>query len=177
MYAIGLVIFLGLMATEAVDSDYNAICQVRTDSSIIWAVGDSGKVRKYVLQGDSSTPALDPRFEEFTLGERYKLSDVFFWDSLWGWIVGFVYDGSSDDGEGIIWRTVNGGTNWNQMDCYNLPQTIHSDNIAFLRVKFFTRYHGFIRCEEGQWLWTNDGGYTWMLCSKLPWGEPSEEAP
>lgn len=142
--------------------EWNSSCLVRTDSTILWAVGESGQVANYVV-GNDSVPIL---IEALSLGEQYRLNDVFFWDGNRGWIVGYVDDGSADQNRGMLWRTTNGGQNWDSIPDSQLPPVFSIQPMPFIYIEFKTPEIGFVYCEEGYYLKTTDGGFTWYLSRK-----------
>lgn len=151
--------------------EWNSSCKVRTDSTILWAVGESGQVANYVV-GNDSVPIL---IEALSLGEQYRLNDVFFWDELNGWIVGQVNDHTEDQGKGVIWRTVNGGQDWIPYPAEHLPYQIFADRLSFSGVTFYSPYIGFIECSTGYLLKTIDGGMAWSLSKKTQTNSPQVE--
>jgi hypothetical protein len=140
--------------------EWNSMCRVSANPLLAWVVADSGKVRSYRLKDTLSLKGAQ-LVNEFNLGARQRLCDVFFLDSLRGWVVGCVDDGSDSAGRGNVWKTYNGGTYW--MPSCDLPCLVYEYNLSFLRVEFSNRYFGWIRGDQDYLYRTTDGGITWII--------------
>ena len=101
-----------------------------------------------------TTPFVMAQKEWVTVSESKRqssFSDVFFVDTLNGWIVG---------SNSMILNTTNGGKTWQQQPRQPLPF-----QIEFKKVRFITPKIGWIVGESGTVLKTLDGGQEWTKLS------------
>src|ERR1044071_7446857 len=89
----------------------------------------------------------DSRLENRRIFAR-QLNDITFRDSQTGFAVG---------GNGVIFRTVNGGMDWAKQ------QLVQN---SLVRITFQDKQHGWIVTENGKLLNTQDGGKSWLPLSR-----------
>jgi photosystem II stability/assembly factor-like uncharacterized protein/murein DD-endopeptidase MepM/ murein hydrolase activator NlpD len=82
-------------------------------------------------------------------GEK-SLTGIYFIDSSTGFICG---RGVGSDTSGVIYKTTNGGTNWN---------AIYFGSNRLYDIKFLNTQLGYCVGENGTVLFTNDGGASWQ---------------
>jgi len=166
--------------------DLNAVTRVKTNLGTFWAVGDSGRVRRFKVGLDTIMDEemflITDMSVSFTLGTEYTLTDVCFTNESHGWIVGYrdtIYEAIRLDGErpevpgpgrGQIWYTTSGGSGagaWTPVDSVNMPWQFYEDDaiIPFLSVDFDRNdnQHGYVGCGCGFLLFSDDGGETWYI--------------
>jgi photosystem II stability/assembly factor-like uncharacterized protein len=140
----------------------NRVTAVPEPDLCAWAVGDSGQVFKLTDFG-----CVDSLF---TLNAEYNLTGVSFANSQIGYIVGYKRD-STENGpkwKGAIWKTTNGGDNWErisdqQLPPFNLPT-------PFLDVHAVNANVVWISCGHGYVIWTRNGGESWYRTTSKPGG-------
>ena len=173
---------------SATKGDWNAVCKVNTNDTILWVVGDSGKVRRYQVEIDDTLHI--PKWDtsnvlSFSLGPQYTLCDVCFPNQQYGYIVGYTdtcytveTTGPSVPGKGYIWYTHTGGgnpTDWHIVDYQYMPPAFQQRPIPCLSVDFYDDMHGYVGCGCGYVLYSNDRGVSWRalrdttLEKKPPW--------
>jgi len=177
---------IGLIDPVSVDKgDWNAVCKVNTNDTILWVVGDSGKVRRYHVGVNVHDTYYtyyldDTNTIEFSLGSNYTLCDVCFPSSQYGYIVGYEQrevgsQGVTVPGRGKIWYTHNSGTSWDTVLTEDMPEAFRKRPIPCLSVDFYDDMHGYVGCGCGYVLWSTDRGVSWRalddttLQKKLPW--------
>jgi photosystem II stability/assembly factor-like uncharacterized protein len=109
-----------------------------------------------LLAGCGQSGSEDP-WEIIDLGTDAEFRDIFFLDSLNGWMVGGV--GVSVPG-GIVARTTDGGQTWKYKTGV-IPKRYRTTSIDMNAVYFTDLQNGVIAAEAGTILHTEDGGETW----------------
>jgi len=144
---------------------FRGICVI--NDSLAWVVGEAGKVRMRT-GGVHSHEWQDIYVPNAT---KNHFNDVCFVSPDMGWIVGEKrHDYMVTESrwyEGIVYKTTNGGTNWDSMPITPQPPL----PTPFLKVRMVQvgpDYHGYIACGNGVVLKTDDGGATWSRC-KTPY--------
>ncbi|MBU2650041.1 MAG: T9SS type A sorting domain-containing protein [Bacteroidetes bacterium] len=104
-----------------------------------WVTGSNGAILHTDDAGEN--------WEEQTINTDYYLNDVFFTDPNHGWVVGSQYDGY---GQGSLFRTLNGGNNWKDMNFEDFPSNgvFFTDTLCGWAVGYGIKH-------------TADGGETW----------------
>lgn len=168
--------------------DWNAVCKVNTNDTILWVVGDSGKVRRYHVGVNVHDTYYtyyldDTNTIEFSLGSNYTLCDVCFPTNQYGYIVGYEQREVGDSGvivpgKGYIWYTHTGGDSegeWTLVDSAYMPEAFRKRPIPCLSVDFYNEERGYVGCGCGYVLRSIDYGESWralrdtMLPTKPPW--------
>ena len=115
-----------------------------------WAVGDHG-LALFTRDGGQ-------RWHPISLDTRVNLQSVHFVDDQFGWIIGGYAIPYVDHTRGFIWRTRDGGANWELVRHHALPWIKHIEfqtpqNGWCITIANHVNPTGFYR--------TNDGGLTW----------------
>ncbi len=84
------------------------------------------------------------------------LWDVYFVDGDLGWSVGVAQRPTDPNEKGIVFRTLDGGRSWKQID-----KKVENAGVIFA-VEFVSRTTGFAASNTGVWK-TTDGGESWIL--------------
>ena len=119
------------------------------DSLHGWVGGykeDTGTFTRYIyrtVDGGLNWTAV----ESAGLTSQYKINDIFFIDSSYGWAVG-------DDG--LLMKSTNGGLNWTVITSANLPLC------GFNRVHFIDRNVGWITGQNNLIMISYNGGDNWL---------------
>jgi photosystem II stability/assembly factor-like uncharacterized protein len=110
------------------------------------------------LAGCAKPRAAHDSWQPLALGSDAEFSDMWFADSLNGWIVG---GGPFVDG-GIVGRTRDGGVTWSYASGLATPEAGVS-RFSLEAVRFLSPNHGIVTADGGKIFVTDDGGENWRL--------------
>ena len=91
----------------------------------------------------------------------FNPSDMKFTDSLFGYIVGEVYEGSGSPKHNVIFRTTNGGKMWELM----MDTILYWNPFGLVHIDVLDRKNAIVLGQFGTIYWTHDGGENWQLDS------------
>jgi hypothetical protein len=154
---------------------YRGLCVI--DSSKVWIVGENGLAwkRRGGVHSHSWKDMSDSLPDRH---QYYHLNDVCFVDTSTGWIVGQCkYDTTVNDTvykkyQGIIYRTINGGSSWS----IQTPPGFDDPPTPFLKAQFASGSYGYVTCGNGIVIKTEDGGQTWEKTTSDPWNDNNNES-
>lgn len=127
-------------------TDFNLLKVHYLDSLHCWVAGDSGTILF------SSDGGYNWQFQNS--GVSNFISDIFFFDELYGWALTFEIEGINFDTRAKILRTTDGGYNWEKINYRHL-------NVFLSSVFFKDSLNGWIGTYGNGIIYTEDGGYNW----------------
>lgn len=123
------------------------------DENNIIVVGGAGLIMQTSNAGSFWTMKYN------TANVHWKFNDVFFIDQVTGWAVG---EGDVHDDILVIAKTTDGGSSWLRQNVANVTHAIP------ISVFFANADTGYVAGEDGMFLRTTNGGFTWER--KPVWG-------
>ena len=87
--------------------------------------------------------------------------DMKFIDSLFGYVIGDVYEGSGSPSRNVVFRTTNGGKMWELM----MDTILYWRPFGLVHIDVLDRKNAIVLGQFGIIYWTHDGGENWQLDS------------
>lgn len=109
------------------------------------------------LAGCSAAPSGTQAWQALPIGTDAEFRDVYFADSLRGWMVGGGYDIEG----GLVARTTDGGRTWAFQSGLLTPERAFRAGLN--AVTFLSEQRGFVITDGGRIFATDDGGDNWRL--------------
>ncbi|MBS4028055.1 MAG: T9SS type A sorting domain-containing protein [Ignavibacteriales bacterium] len=121
----------------------NAITKVHfLNAKVGFVIGENGTL---MVSSDSGK-----NWSQINVSEGYFYTDIFFLDSLTGWVLGNEYYGNA-----IVFKTTDGGLNW-------VSQSLTTSSYQMNDIYFYDGQKGWVVGENGAIFLTTNGGGIWQ---------------